>query len=365
MESSSPFCRSFVNPARCTKAISSCRPGCTVRGYLQCALVLQHPRTRRRSGRALGDSCATCAPTVVLSPALGGLIIGHEVAPRARRARDFRRASGQRVDAAPRFFARRRTIASSSSRTSSRRADRRARRWWWRRPRARPSSARARSSIAAAASPGSTCRSSARYAQFADLRARELSALPSRGARHQAGLAQVDLGSLGFRGWGPPGTVRNPWNLGTFGPLTLHAHFETHAGLRRHELRRLAAADERAVDSAGGRGRVSAADRTGRAADGRGRGPDGRGRPRARPGRQRRRSRSITPPRPIHRALNVRLPTDVRVIGVVDAPPGFHAQFHATGKTYRYRISTIAGHVAVRSLVRVARAGTRGSGPHA
>lgn len=42
----------------------------------------------------------------------------------------------------------------------------------------------------------------------------------------------------------------------------------------------------------------------------------------------------------IHRALNVRLPADVRVIGVVDAPPGFHAQFHATGKTYRYRIAT-------------------------
>jgi tRNA pseudouridine38-40 synthase len=42
----------------------------------------------------------------------------------------------------------------------------------------------------------------------------------------------------------------------------------------------------------------------------------------------------------IHRALNVRLPADVRVIGVVDAAPGFHAQFHATGKTYRYRIAT-------------------------
>ena len=42
----------------------------------------------------------------------------------------------------------------------------------------------------------------------------------------------------------------------------------------------------------------------------------------------------------VHRALNVRLPADVRVLGVVDASPGFHAQFHATGKTYRYRIST-------------------------
>src|SRR5262249_3528647 len=42
----------------------------------------------------------------------------------------------------------------------------------------------------------------------------------------------------------------------------------------------------------------------------------------------------------IQRALNVRLPADIRVIGVVDATPGFHAQFHATGKTYRYRIAT-------------------------
>ncbi len=42
----------------------------------------------------------------------------------------------------------------------------------------------------------------------------------------------------------------------------------------------------------------------------------------------------------IHRALNVRLPADIRVVGVVDATPGFHAQFHATGKTYRYRIAT-------------------------
>ena len=42
----------------------------------------------------------------------------------------------------------------------------------------------------------------------------------------------------------------------------------------------------------------------------------------------------------MQRALNVRLPPDIRVIGVVDAPPGFHARFHAAGKTYRYRIAT-------------------------
>jgi len=47
-------------------------------------------------------------------------------------------------------------------------------------------------------------------------------------------------------------------------------------------------------------------------------------------------------PSAILRALNVRLPTDIRVLGVEDARPGFHAQFHATGKAYRYRIVTSA-----------------------
>lgn len=42
----------------------------------------------------------------------------------------------------------------------------------------------------------------------------------------------------------------------------------------------------------------------------------------------------------IHRALNIRLPADVRVLGVEDAPAGFHARFSAAGKSYRYRIST-------------------------
>ena len=38
------------------------------------------------------------------------------------------------------------------------------------------------------------------------------------------------------------------------------------------------------------------------------------------------------------RALNVRLPLDVRVLRVDDAPLGFHARFHARGKSYRYRL---------------------------
>jgi orotate phosphoribosyltransferase len=52
--------------------------------YLQCALVLQHPAEAEALGRALAAQLAArlgdATPTVVLSPALGGLIIGHEVA---------------------------------------------------------------------------------------------------------------------------------------------------------------------------------------------------------------------------------------------------------------------------------------------
>jgi orotate phosphoribosyltransferase len=48
-------------------------------GYLQCALVLQHPRHAEVLGRAIGARARPLRPTVVLSPALGGLIIGHEV----------------------------------------------------------------------------------------------------------------------------------------------------------------------------------------------------------------------------------------------------------------------------------------------
>lgn len=48
-------------------------------GYLQCALVLQHPAAAASLGRAIGDRTRDLKPTVVLSPALGGVVIGHEV----------------------------------------------------------------------------------------------------------------------------------------------------------------------------------------------------------------------------------------------------------------------------------------------
>lgn len=46
--------------------------------YLQCALVLQHPALAERFGRELAAQLPAC--DVVVSPAIGGLIIGHEVA---------------------------------------------------------------------------------------------------------------------------------------------------------------------------------------------------------------------------------------------------------------------------------------------
>src|SRR5512135_2505419 len=49
-------------------------------GYLQCALVLQHPAHAAALGAALAGRVTALRPAAVLSPALGGVLIGHEVA---------------------------------------------------------------------------------------------------------------------------------------------------------------------------------------------------------------------------------------------------------------------------------------------
>ena len=48
--------------------------------YVQCALVLQYPRYAERLGRALAELFSDTAIDAVVSPALGGVIIGQEVA---------------------------------------------------------------------------------------------------------------------------------------------------------------------------------------------------------------------------------------------------------------------------------------------
>lgn len=77
-------------------------------GYLQCALVLQWPREAEALGRALSNQVRAWGATVVLSPALGGLIIGQEVG----RALDVRAIFAERVE---RTLTLRRGFALSSS----------------------------------------------------------------------------------------------------------------------------------------------------------------------------------------------------------------------------------------------------------
>src|SRR3981081_4164661 len=108
------YCQSFVNDRKDSNAIVALMPdadpilsafletGAYLRGhfrltsglhspeYLQCALVLQHPRHAEHFGRLLATEFRRMEPTlnigVVAAPAIGGLIIGHEVA-RALNAR--------------------------------------------------------------------------------------------------------------------------------------------------------------------------------------------------------------------------------------------------------------------------------------
>jgi orotate phosphoribosyltransferase len=65
-------------------------------GYMQCAKVLQFPPHAEVLGEALGDVVRELRVEVVLSPALGGLIIGHEVA----RALGVRAIFAERQDGA-------------------------------------------------------------------------------------------------------------------------------------------------------------------------------------------------------------------------------------------------------------------------
>jgi orotate phosphoribosyltransferase len=48
--------------------------------YLQCALVLQFPAKAEAFGRALAEKFAGAGIQLVASPAIGGIVIGHEVA---------------------------------------------------------------------------------------------------------------------------------------------------------------------------------------------------------------------------------------------------------------------------------------------
>ena len=72
--------------------------------YLQCARLLMYPDRAQAAGRDLARKLAEFSPQVVVSPALGGIVLGHEVA----RALETRALFAERKDGA---FALRRGFA--------------------------------------------------------------------------------------------------------------------------------------------------------------------------------------------------------------------------------------------------------------
>src|SRR5206468_11958808 len=66
-------------------------------GYLQCALVLQHPAEAEACGAAIADRVRSLGADVVLSPALGGIVIGQEVGRALTLRRGFSLKPGEKV----------------------------------------------------------------------------------------------------------------------------------------------------------------------------------------------------------------------------------------------------------------------------
>ena len=88
------FWRCFAAPAPCSRAISGCRPGCTAPAICSARWSCNTRATPPPSGRRWPTRCATWGATCVLSPALGGIVIGQEVA----RALDVRALFAERQD---------------------------------------------------------------------------------------------------------------------------------------------------------------------------------------------------------------------------------------------------------------------------
>lgn len=60
------------------------RSGLHSRQFVQCAMALQDMPTVERLGAALADKVRELKPTTVVAPAMGGLVLGQEVARRLR-----------------------------------------------------------------------------------------------------------------------------------------------------------------------------------------------------------------------------------------------------------------------------------------
>jgi orotate phosphoribosyltransferase len=76
----------FVNTGALLKGHFRLSSGLHSDTYLQCARLLMWPERAEEAGRELAAKLSEFAPGLVVSPALGGVVIGHEVA-RALRTR--------------------------------------------------------------------------------------------------------------------------------------------------------------------------------------------------------------------------------------------------------------------------------------
>ena len=70
------------------------RSGLHSRQFFQCAMILQHPRTAERICHALAEKLRIIACEAVISPAMGGIVVGHEVG----RALDKRHIFAEKED---------------------------------------------------------------------------------------------------------------------------------------------------------------------------------------------------------------------------------------------------------------------------
>lgn len=64
-------------------------------GYVQCAKLLQHPELSRKYASVLAKACADAGIDAVIGPALGGVVIGYEIARQLKARALFTERSGE------------------------------------------------------------------------------------------------------------------------------------------------------------------------------------------------------------------------------------------------------------------------------
>ena len=241
----------FRSPARCSRGTSGCRPGCTASATCRARWCCSIPSSPTRSARRSAERTRHLQPTVVLSPALGGIVIGQEVG----RALGVRAIFAERQDGT---LTLRRGFALVAGRPRPRRRgrdhDRRIDARDDRRRdgrRRRRSSARRRSSIAAATARRSALPLYALVQLEVPTYQPDACPLCARGrAGREAGVADVSDGQRDVARAREHRRTSDS-HVRRRRRRFVNAHSQAHPPVRRHRLRRLAAAGRTARRSRG------------------------------------------------------------------------------------------------------------------